>query len=254
MANFIAPNFSEFSKTKTQNKKIMGNWFVKKLHLPTAVLTVAFLFALLLAGTATYVYANDTSNFTQTINPGTLSIDIVDDSFVTVGSPSVGMGDVDFSFSCQTATGTFGSNTERIYVENPDAADSGWSATLGATATTDVWDSAGTDYDFNDPTGAGCTDGGDTDSVGGQMTVDASGGSLNTGQCSGCGTSNITLGSSDAFEEGVTNSITLITAAAGSDDIGDWYLTGVGISQEVPAEQPAASDYDINMMLSVATL
>jgi hypothetical protein len=47
------------------------------------------------------------------------------------------------------------------------------------------------------------------------------------------------------------DSITLLTGAAGSNDIGDWTLQGVALSQTIPAETAAASDYDINMTLSV---
>ncbi len=198
-----------------------------------------------------YVLASSTSNFTQTINPGTLSVDIVDGSYESVSSPSMAMSPVNFSFSCQTATGSFGTTTQQIYVSNPDAADSGWTVTLAASSTTAVWDSAGTDFDFNDPNGSGCTDGADADGFGGQMTVDASGATLATGGCSSCTTNNITKGSSASFSEGTTNSITILSGAAASDDIGDWTLRGVSINQKVPAEQPAASDYDINMVLTI---
>lgn len=212
---------------------------------------VIALFVIFIASIFTYVYASSTSSFTQTINGGSLGIDIVDGSYNTVASPAIAMGAVTFSFVCQTGTGTFGSASEQIYVSNPDAADNGWTVSLAASATTDVWDSAGTDYDFNDAGGSGCTDGADTDSLGGQLTVDASGGTLAAGQCSGCTASNITKGSSSAYVEGSTDSITILTGAAGSDDIGDWTLQGVSLSQEIPAEQPAAADYDINMTLSV---
>jgi hypothetical protein len=47
------------------------------------------------------------------------------------------------------------------------------------------------------------------------------------------------------------NSITLLTAAAGSNDIGDWLFTGVDIDQTIPAEQIAATDYLLPMILSV---
>lgn len=215
-------------------------------------LLLAGVFIFLGLGVAYYVSASSTSNFQQTINAGSLAVDIVDGSYVTVGSPSVAMGAATFSFSCQTATGSFGTSTQKIYVSNPDAADNGWTASLAASATTAVWDSAGTDYDFNDPTSSGCTDGADADSLGGQMTVDASGGTLAVGQCASCVTTNITKGSSSAYNEGTTNSITILTGAAASNDIGDWTLTGVSISQKIPAEQPAASDYDVNMVLSIA--
>ncbi len=194
------------------------------------------------------VLASSTSNFTQTITAGSLAADIVDASYVTVASPTVAMNSTAFSFSCQTVTGTFGTNTERVYVTNPDAADNGWTLTLAASATTDVWDSAGTDFDFNDASGSGCTDGADADSLGGQMTVDPSAGTLSQGS-SGNGTSGVSKGSSNAFSEGSVDSITILSSD-GTTDIGDWYITGVGISQKIPAEQPADSDYNIDMVLT----
>ncbi|MBI5072006.1 hypothetical protein HZB93_03920 [Candidatus Falkowbacteria bacterium] len=202
-------------------------------------------------GGASYVLASGTSNFTQTINAGALAVDIVDGSYVTVGSPTMAMTAATFSFTCQTNTGSFGTASQQIYVANPDAADNGWTVSLAAQATTNIWDSAGTDFDFNDPTGSGCTDGADAgDSVGGQMTVDPSGATLAQGQ-SAHGVANISKGSSAAFSEGTTDTITILTGAAASVDIGDWTLQGVSISQKIPAEQPAASDYDINMVLSI---
>ena len=182
---------------------------------------------------------------------GTLTTDIVDASYAPVSSPTMAMSAATFSFSCQTKTGSFGTASQQIYVNNNNGANNGWTLTVAAQATTNVWDSAGTDYDFNDPTGSGCTDGADAgDSVGGQMTVDPSGATLAVGQCGSCTTANVSKGSSAAFNEGVTNTITLLTATAASDDVGDWKLTGVNISQKIPAQQPAASDYDINMVLT----
>ncbi|MDP3004284.1 MAG: hypothetical protein Q8N43_02145 [Candidatus Azambacteria bacterium] len=183
---------------------------------------------------------------------GTLTADIVDGSYVTVGSPIMAMSNAVFSFTCQTVTGSFGTASQQIYVNNNNGANNGWTLTMAAQATTNIWDSAGTDYDFNDPTGSGCTDGADAgDSVGGQMTVDPSGATLAVGQCGSCTTANVSKGSSAAFNEGTTDTITLLSATAASDDVGDWKLTGASISQKIPAEQPAASDYDISMVLTV---
>lgn len=219
---------------------------------------VAFGVSLLIAsmmGGAGYVLANDTSNFTLTINPGTLTVDIVNQTGHTpVASPSVAFSAATFSFACQTpgTTGTFGTATEAIYVSNPDAADGGWTASLAATAVTDTWTSAGTDLDFNDPTTGGCTDGGDADGVAGQMTIDTTGTTVAVGECSTCTTTAVTsTNTSVAYSQGVTDSIDLFSGAAGSDDIGDWTLVGVSVDQTIPGEQPAAADYDINMMLSV---
>jgi hypothetical protein len=226
--------------------KVLIKNYRKKLVALTISVYVAVLF-----GFPLFVLASSTSNFQQTINSGTLTVDIVDASYVTVGSPSVALSAETFSFACQNSTGTFGTATEQIYIANPDAADNGWTVSLAAALATNIWDSAGTDFDFNDPGGSGCTDGGDADSLAGQMTVDPSVGTLAVGQCATCVTTNVTKGSSNAFNQGTVNSITVLTGAAGSDDIGDWTLQGVSISQTIPAEQPAASDYDINLILSI---
>ena len=217
-------------------------------------IVIAFVMAVLLTGiigAGTYVLASSTSEFQQTINSGTLSVDIVDGSYNSVSSPSVALDAATFSFGCQTVTTTsaFGTASEQIYVQNPDAADGGWTLTVAPANTTDVWDSAGTDFDFND--GSGCTDGADADSYGGQMAVDPSGATLDTGQCSSCTVTDITKGSYTAYVEGATDSATLLTAAAASDDIGDWTLQGVTIGVTIPAEQPAANDYTLNMVLTV---
>ncbi|MBI4426255.1 MAG: hypothetical protein HY567_01655 [Candidatus Kerfeldbacteria bacterium] len=178
---------------------------------------------------------------------GSLSVDIVDASGASVASPSLVMNALTLSFAVQTATGTFGVSSQKIRVTNTTATAT-WTLSVAASATTAVWDSAGTDYDFNDPT-ANAGDGGDTDTVGGQMTVNASGATI-TPQ-TGCTTTGLTLGSSTAFNEGVTNSVTLITAGASAGTNCYWDLTSTSISQTVPEEQPVASDYNLNMVVSV---
>ncbi len=227
----------------------MSTFIISKFSLKK-LLAIGLALTLILSGAGLAIAAS-TSNFQQTITSGTLSVDIVDGSYVAVGSPSVALGTSAFSFSCQTSTGTFGTATQQLYIRNPDSADNGFTVSIAGSAATAVWDSAGTDFDFNDPTTAGCTDSVDADSVGGEMTIDPSVGTLATGNCALCTTTNVTLGSSDSFEEGVTDSITLVTAAAGSDDVGDWTIQDIDISQTIPAEQPAASDYDIDMTLSI---
>lgn len=202
------------------------------------------------------VLASSTSTFNQTISAGTLSVDIVDGAYSSVASPSVTLSAATFNASCQTSTGTFGTATEQIYVENPDAAANGWSVTIAASSPTAFWDSAGTDFDFNDDTGApaGCSDGGDTDSLAGQLTIDPSGGTLAIGQCGSCTVTSVSKGSSAAFLEGTTDSITLLTGAAASDDVGDWTLQGVSISQQIPPAQPAAADYSLDLTLTITAL
>lgn len=202
-------------------KSIISHKLLRKLNITAAIGLVVLTTGI----TSTGLFASATSNFAQTINAGTLSVDIVDGSYVTVGSPSITMSAAPFSFTCQTATGTFGTSTQQIYIKNPDASDTGWTVSLAASAPTAVWDGAVTDYDFNDPATAGCLDGGgDADSLGGQMTVDPSGGALAVGACASCTTTAVTKGSSNAYNQSTVDSITILSGAAGSDDIGDWKL------------------------------
>ena len=174
----------------------LPSFLLRKMNIATA----GILLGAITLGSAVSVYAA-TSNFAQTINAGTISVDIVDAGYATVGSPSVTMPAKTFSFSCSTSTGTFGTVSQVIYIKNPDAADNGWTVSLAGSATTAVWDSAGTDYDFNDAGGSGCTDGADADSLGGQMTVDPSGGVLSTGACATCAATNVSKGTSASFVE-----------------------------------------------------
>jgi hypothetical protein len=234
---------------------------MKKLFALRPLVAAALVVVVMGGGVA---YAANNSTFSQVINNGTLSTDIMDASRVTVASPAVGMSAKTFSFDCQAggsaSTGSFGTNTERIYVNNPDGADNGWTLAVAATSgATGRWANGGATQhiDFNDPTGstAGCTDGADADSgagSAGQLSVNPAAGSLTT-DCASCNTTGVTLGSSSAFSQGTTDSITLINAAAGSNDVWRGYLTGVAASQTIPAETPADS-YTLNLTLTSTAL
>lgn len=217
----------------------MTNKILRKLNV-VGVFTLALVLTGVLS-TSTYILASTTSNFQQTINKGTLAVDIVDGSEVTVASPSVVMGASDFSFSCSSSTGTFGTASQQILVTNPSAANAGWTVSLAASNVSDLWTSATTSasFDYNNEAGAGCT--------GGQLAVDPSGGTLSN---SPYANSNIALGSASAFASSVP-SITLINAAAASLNVGKWTLQGVDVTQTIPAAQEAADDYNINMVVSI---
>lgn len=198
-------------------------------------------------------YAANNSTFNQTINAGALTTDIMDNTGASVASPSASMTAKSFAFTCQTggnaSTGTFGSNTQRIYVTNPGAANNGWTLTLGATSgATSLWTAGGNTFDFNDAGSSGCTDGADPDTKAGQLTVDPSVSTLTT-DCASCTASNVTKGSSAAYVQGTTDSVTLLNAAAASDDVWRGYMTGAGLSQTIPAETPAGA-YNLNMTLT----
>jgi len=181
---------------------------------------------------------------------GALTVDIVDSGGSSVASPSVALSAVNLGFSCQTATATFGVASEKIRVTNTTAGAT-WTLTLAAdSGSTAVWSTGSLYYDFNDGGGSptGCGDGGDADGYAGQLTIDASGGTITPE--GGCSTTGLSLGSSTAFSEGVTDSITLLTAGATADTSCYWDLTGVSISQKIPAEQ-ALGGYSLNMTLTV---
>lgn len=197
------------------------------------------------------------STFTQTIGTGTLVTDIMNATRVPVASPAVTMSAKSFSFDCQAggtaSTGTLGTNTERLYVSNGDASDTGFTLTVAATGgATTTWANGGATqtFDFNDPAGstAGCTDGADADSRPGQMTVNPTAGTI-TPDCGSCTTTGVSLGTSAGFNQGTLDSITLINAGATSSDIWRGYLTDAGISQTIPAEQVPDS-YTLGLTLT----
>ena len=190
--------------------------------------------------------AANTPQFNQTINEGTKSVDIVDAGDVTVASPSVSFSSANFSFNTQDTTGTLGTASEKIRISNPTSTAT-WTVNLAASNPTDVWTSGGNTYDFND--GSGYTDGADTDSKGGQMTVNPAGGTLSG--VSGCATTNVNKGASDSFVETTMNSIDLVSGAAGASTFCRWDLTGVSLTQKVPAGQ-AAGSYSLDMTLTIS--
>lgn len=204
----------------------------------------------------TTVVAAPKSQFTQVINPGTLSTDIVDENLDSVENPSIVFAPVPFSFACQTSEGTLGTTEEQIYIQNPSGANNGWTLTLSSDVPGRTWSGINSDggtvsYDFNDPTENGCDDGSDTDGVGGQLSVDPSRGVIETGICKNCTTDHISLGTPAAFEEGSTDVITLLSGSAASDDMGDWILKGIHLEQTIPSEQEASDNYAIELVLSL---
>jgi hypothetical protein len=196
----------------------------------SAVLAVAVL------GTpAAHAALTSSSTLSQQITAGVLSTSIRDAAGVVVASPSFSMGSVVASTASQTATGTFGSNTQRITVDNPGGANNGWvlslAATGGATAT---WTSGGSTYAFNGTTATG------------QLTINPSVSTITP--ASGNTATGIAKGTSATFSVAVP--ITLITAALASEDVWNGYVTGIGVSQLIPASQPVGT-YTIDLTQTV---
>ena len=203
----------------------------------TVGITLASMLAL--AGTSVaYAASTYNSQVTQAITAGVLSTDVRDASNVVVASPSFAMTSVAASTSIQTATGTLGTNAMRLSVDNPNGGGAtGWTLTLNATTPgTGTWTSGGNSYPYN---GTSTT---------GQLTVNPSVGTIaaNTG-----GTTGVTAGSSAAFTS--TTPITLMSAGSTAAKIWNGYITGIGLSQVVPAGQ-AVGTYTLNLTQTVAAV
>lgn len=178
---------------------------------------------------AVHAATTATSNLTQTIAPGVLNTDVRDGSNAVVASPSFAMsaGTVSTS-SQQTVTGTFGSATQRISVDNPGASNTGFTLAIAATGgTTATWTDGAKTYPFNAATAAA-----------GQLTINATPGTITAlvGTTTG-----ITKGTSGTFTSGSNTPIQLLNAGSTSDDVWNGYLTGVSVSQTIPAATPAGS-------------
>ncbi|HEX6258439.1 MAG TPA: hypothetical protein VFZ48_03090 [Candidatus Saccharimonadales bacterium] len=181
---------------------------------------------------------------------GSLGVDIVDAAGTTVASPSLAMSGTSSSGACQTSTGTLGVSAQKIRTTNTTATP-GWSLSIAATGgVTANWSSGTATYDFNDATGspAGCADGADADSLAGQLSINPSAGTV-TPQA-GCTNTGVSLGSSAAFAQGTTDSITIASASASAQTNCYWDITGLALSQQIPALQ-AAGSYSLNMTLTV---
>lgn len=175
-----------------------------------------------------------TSELTQEITSGALSTDIRNESGNVVASPSFAMSAATLSTSQQSVSGTFGSSSQRVSVDNPGGADGGWTLAWNATdAGTGEWISGGESYPYNGSAAAG------------RLTVNPTVGSLTavTGTTTG-----ISLGSQADFSG--STPITLLTADASSDNIWNGYVTGIGLTQTIPASQPAGS-YTLDMTQTV---
>lgn len=174
------------------------------------------------------------SKLTQTINAGVLSTDFRNASGGVVSNPSFSLSDATVQSSgYATTTGTLGSDSQRITVDNPDVStDGSWVLALaptdGATAT---WMNGATAaYPVTDT------------AANGQLTIDPSVGTITavTGGITG-----VTKGASTALTSAAP-SVTLMSASSSAAPVWNGYLTGVGLSQTIPAGTPAGS-YTLNL-------
>lgn len=173
------------------------------------------------------------------IPPPTLSLDIIDTFGEEVASPMFTMSALNTSFSCQQASGTLGVSDQKLRITNTTTTPS-WSLSMAATGgSTANWESGVNTYSFNDSSGGGCENG--------QLAIQPSSASINPGSCS---TNGLNLGSNTAFISGSVDNITLLSANSGADIGCSWEVTGIGMEQNVPAEQPSG-EYNLDMTLTL---
>ena len=175
---------------------------------------------------------------------GDLSVDIVDDSVMSISSPVIDFGEMSFSHSSVETTSTFGTDDFSILIEN-QTPDSQWTLYLSAESPDSLWEGENYSLDFNDVDGA--TDGLDVDTAGGQMTIDPSVATITPS--TGCSSDALSLGSEASFSEGVIDSISILSAASSAEIDCSWEITGIQITQMVPANQ-YSDDYSLGLVLT----
>ncbi|NLC31300.1 MAG: hypothetical protein GX765_04595 [Candidatus Moranbacteria bacterium] len=154
---------------------------------------------------------------------------------MSVINPSVGFSGVTYNWNAQQSTGTLGISSQKIRVSNTTSTPA-WTLSVAATANTNLWTSGGNTYDFNDS------------ATNGRLNINPSG--ITITPQSGCNNTGLTSGSSAYFVQGTQDSINLITAGASAGTNCYWDVTGVEMTQDIPAAQ-AIGNYSLNLILSV---
>lgn len=200
-------------------------------------ITIATLGVGVVAVPAAFAATTTNSQLTQSITAGSLSTSILDSTGAAVSSPSFAMSAVNSSTtSVQTSTGTFGSDSQRITVDNPGAGTNGWTLAL-AGATSAAWTAGTQAYPYDAATSAA-----------GQLSITSAG----TVTPVVGGSTGITGAVSGTFD-GTVTSLTLMSAGATAASTWNGYVTGIGLSQTIPAGTQVGS-YAIDMVQTVTAV
>lgn len=181
--------------------------------------------------------------------PLILSTDLVDSVGNSIVSPTITMSPLATVFNCSSSTATLGTSSQLLRIQNTTT-NSLWGLSTAATGgSTALWSNGTAKYDFNDPGGspAGCSAGLDSDTYAGQLSLGFSGASI-TAQ-SGCSTTGLSFGSSSGFDEGVANTISILSAGATAGNNCYWDIMGINLTQQVPAEVPPGN-YTLGLTLT----
>lgn len=209
----------------------------QKIIIPIVVSILVILASTSVAWAATSV----NSQLTQTISSGTLSTSMRTSSGVAVGSPSFSMSAATVSASTQTTTGVYGDSEQRITVDDSRGNGGGWTLALaGTNGATTVWtDGAGTPhtYPFNGTTTTG------------RLTVNPAVATITP--TSPNTITGVSKGTSASFS--AATPITIMAASSSTEKVWNGYMTGVGLSQIVPALQ-TPGNYTIDLTQTVTAL
>lgn len=168
---------------------------------------------------------------------GVLSLAFVDAADAVVANPTFAFNNTPVSTQAQSTTATFGTSSQRLKVFN-SLSTTGWTVGLAATGgPTAAWQRSGggAQYAYNSSTN-------------GQLAVNPTAGAL--APQAGCTVNGLSLGSAAAYNQGVIDSITLLNATSSAQMACGWYLTGVGLTQQIPAAQPTGS-YSMDVTATV---
>lgn len=177
-----------------------------------------------------------------------LSADIVDAAGNSISSPSLSFAAKTYDFVCQTNSLVLGTSTQKMRVSNYSA-QPGWGISIAPTAGVGaLWGDGTNSFDMNDSGGAGCTDGADSDSFGGQLSVKPSTGVITP---TGCTNTGVILGTDTAFSQGAVDSIEIASANSSAALNCLWDITGVTLSQTIPAEQAISTGYTLSLTLTI---
>ena len=225
------------NKILSEGKIVVKTTKIKQLSGRFSVLAAVFAVTAM-GGVA---LAANNPNFTQQINPGVLAGKILNSSGVEVAAPAVALSAKNFSFACQSSTGTLSTASERLYVENATAGTAnGWTMAINAaTPGTDTFTSGANTMAYN---GTGCTDG-SYDAGAGQLSLNTTASTVNTDSGT-AGTA--TKGAGGSFTG--TSAITLMQGTA-ANAMWRGHITDIAVTQKIPPAQPAGT-YAMNFVVT----
>ena len=186
---------------------------------------------------------DDGDHFSIVANISDTSVDVIDGSDASIGSPEFSFPQTEFG--SQESTGIIGNDMATVFVNN-ETSHPAWTLSIKASDSDEVWEGSSHSFDFNDPDGR--TDSGDADTVGGQLTINPA--NLTITPSSGCSVTGLTRGTSTSFSEGATDSIVLLSSGATADADCSWELRGINMEQVLPENQ-SADEYSLDLILTI---